>query len=123
MAKYYGMIGYAETAELRPGVYLPQIVQFPYVGDLIRNVYQSQQSTESENDDLTLSNEISIVADAYAYENFGKIKFAEYLGQKWRVTRVEVRHPRLILSLGGLYNDPSFDIDQTSPDLEVGVDG
>lgn len=121
MAKYYGMIGYEEISELRPGVYLPQIVQFPYTGDLIRNVGQSQQSSESENDDLRLSNEISIVADAYAYDNFGKIKFAEFLGQKWRVTRVEVRHPRLILSLGGLYNDPSFDIDQPSPDLEVDV--
>lgn len=122
MAKYYGMIGYAETSELRPGVYLPQIVQFPYVGDLIRNISQSQQSGESENDDLQFSNEISIVADAYAYENFSKIKYAEYLGQKWRVTRVEVRHPRLILHLGSIYNDPSFDVDQQSPDVEVSVD-
>lgn len=103
------MIGYEETTELRPGVYLPQITQRPYVGDLIRSVSQSQQSNDSENDNLTLSNEISIMADAYAYENFSKIKYAEYLGQKWKVTRVEVRHPRLILSLGGLYNDPSIE--------------
>lgn len=109
MAKYYGMIGYAEIGEVRPGVYLPRIVAFPYVGDLVRSVSQSQQSSDSENDDLQLSNEISIVADAYAYNNFGKIKYAEYLGQKWRVTRVEVRHPRLILSLGSLYNDPECD--------------
>lgn len=107
MAKYYGMIGYSETRQVRPGVYLPDTVQYPYVGDLIRSVSQSQQSNESENDSLRLSNEISIVADAYAYEHYGNIKFAEYLGQKWRVTRVEVRHPRLILSLGGLYNEPT----------------
>ena len=110
MAKYYGMIGYEETAELRPGVYLPRVIQRPYVGDLVRTISQSHQSGESENDDLQFSNEISIVADAYAYENFGRIKFAEFMGQKWRVTRVEVRHPRLILSFGGLYNDPGSEV-------------
>lgn len=123
MAKYAGMIGYEEISELRSGVFLPQIFERPYVGELIRNVSQSQQTVESENDNLRLSNEISILADAYMYEHFGKIKYACLYGQKWRVTKVEVRHPRLILSIGGIYNDPSFDIDQTSPDVEVDVDG
>ena len=109
MAKYYGMIGYEETVKVRPGVFMPRIKQYPYVGDLVRFVGQSQQSNDSQNDDLRLSNEISIVADPYAYENFGRIKFAEFMGQKWCVTRVEVRYPRLILSLGGLYNEVCSD--------------
>lgn len=117
------MIGYEVISELRAGVFLPQVFERPYIGELIRNVSQSQQSTESENDNVKLSNEISVLADAYLYRHFGSIKYVCLYGQKWRVTKVEVRHPRLILSVGDLYNDPSFDIDQTSPDVEVGVDG
>lgn len=104
MPRFYGVIGYEETTRVRKGAWLPSIVERKYYGDLIRNISQPQQSTESENDDLRLSNEISIMADAYAYENFSKIRYVEYMKQKWRVTKVEVRRPRLILSIGGIYN-------------------
>lgn len=102
MAKYYGNIGYAVTAETEPGVWTEQITVRPYYGDVIRNIRRTQ-ATDQVNDDISVSNEISIVADPYAYENFHAMRYAEYMGTKWKVTSVEVSYPRLILSIGGVW--------------------
>lgn len=103
MAKYYGKIGYAETAETAPGVWEEQIVERSYYGDLLRNM-RRLQSSDKVNDDINISNELSIVADPYAINNFYSMRYAEFMGAKWKVSSVEVQYPRLILTLGGLYN-------------------
>lgn len=103
MAKYYGKIGYAVTAETEPGVWTEQITERVYYGDVIRNARRTQ-TTDQVNDDISISNEISIVADPYAYENFHSMRYAEYMGTKWKVTNIEVSYPRLILSIGGIWN-------------------
>lgn len=107
MARFYGSIAYRETQEVRNGIWLPVTVERQYVGDVIRRSSRLQQSSDSENDEIVLSNEISIIADAYAYNNFANIVYVVWMGTKWRVTKVEVKSPRLILSIGGVYNDPS----------------
>lgn len=104
MAKWYGVIGYAETAETEPGLWEEEIVERPYYGDLIRNTRRLQNSS-SINDNVEISNEISIVADPYANQNFYSMRYAEFMGAKWKISSVEVQYPRLILALGGLYND------------------
>lgn len=103
MAKYYGKVGYAVETEIRPGVWKNQITERSYYGDLNRNLSRSQNS-DKLNDDITIANELSIMADPFAYDNFYAIKYAELMGVKWTVTSVEVKHPRLILQLGGKYN-------------------
>lgn len=105
MAKFYGVIGYAETVEVRPGVYEEQIVERTYSGDLIRNT-RRYQTGDQLNDELNISNEISIVADPFAYDHFHLMRYAQYQGAKWKITNVEVKYPRLILSVGGVYNGP-----------------
>lgn len=101
--KWYGEIGFAETVETRPGVWEEQITKHDYYGDVIRNTRRLQ--TANLNDDINVSNEISILADPYAYQNFHSIRYLEFMGSKWKVTNVEVEYPRLTLSLGGVYND------------------
>lgn len=103
MAKFYGKIGYANTVETKPGVYEEQIVERSYYGDLIRNT-RRLQSTDQVNDDINISNEISIVADPYATNNFHTMRYAVFMGTKWKISNVEVSYPRLILTLGGVYN-------------------
>lgn len=103
MAKFYGKIGYASTVETKPGVYEEQIVERSYYGDLIRNT-RRLQSTDKVNDDINISNEISIVADPYATNNFHTMCYAVFMGTKWKISNVEVSYPRLILTLGGVYN-------------------
>lgn len=103
MAKYYGLIGYAETVETAPGVWKEQITERVYYGDVIRNS-RRLQSTEHLNDDINISNQISIVADPYAINNFHSMRYAEFMGAKWKVSDIEVQYPRLLLTLGGVYN-------------------
>lgn len=103
MAKYYGVIGYAETIETSPGVWEESITERSYYGDIIKN-NRSLQNSEYLNDNINVSNQISIVADPYAIANFHAIRYAEFMGAKWKVPSVDVQTPRLLLTLGGLYN-------------------
>lgn len=103
MAKWYGVIGYAELVETKPGVWEEQITERPYYGDVIRNTRRLQAS-EHLNDDLNISNEISIVADPYAMKHFHSMRYAEFTGANWEISNVDVRYPRLSLTLGGVYN-------------------
>ena len=106
MAKFYGNIGFVTTKETAPGVYRPVETLRAYKGDLLNNV-KRWESTEYVNDDLSLNNRISILADSFAYENFGVMKFVEQYGTRWKITAAEVQRPRIILSVGGVYNGQS----------------
>ena len=103
MAKFFGKIGYAETVETTPGVWEEKITEREYFGDLIRNT-RSLQSGEQLNDNINISKEISIVADPFAYENFHSMRYVEFMNAKWKISSIDVQYPRLILSVGGLYN-------------------
>lgn len=104
MARFCGMIGFANTAEVRPGIWDEQITEKgPYYGDEVRNT-RRMQSADQTNDNINISNEISIVADPYANQNFHAMRYAEFMGIRWKIISVEVRYPRLILTLGGVYN-------------------
>ena len=104
MAKFYGPIGYAESVEMAPGVYKDRITERIYTGDIIRNTSRWSTSPDSTNDDLNINNQISILADPFAYQNFQSMKYIEFMGAKWKITNVEVKYPRLILTIGGVYN-------------------
>ena len=103
MAKFYGAIGFAETKETSPGVYNEEIVEHFYYGDLIRN-NRRLQSGDKVNDDINVSNEISIVAYPYANEHFYAMRYVSFMGAKWKITNVDVQYPRMSLTLGGVYN-------------------
>ena len=103
MTRWCGVIGYAETLEIEPGVWSEEFTERKYYGDLLRNS-RRLQGTQQINDNITISNQISILADPYAVQHFHAIRYAELFGTKWKVSSVEVQYPRLILELGGAYN-------------------
>ena len=103
MAKFYGAIGYGEPVEKRPGVYVDEITERMYSGDLLQNT-RSLQPSETLNDNINVANRVSIIADPFAYKNFHSMKYIEFMGAKWKITKVEVSRPRLILTVGGVYN-------------------
>lgn len=106
MAKFYGTIGYSETKEVTPGVWEEDITEREYSGDLLRNINKFQ-SSERLNDNINISNEVSIVADPYARDNFHLMRYVRFdmSDAKWKITSVEVQFPRLILTIGGVYNE------------------
>lgn len=107
MTRYSGKIGYAEPAELIDGIWEEnRITERTYYGDVIRDTMRLQ-SPDKVLPNVVINNSISVVADAYAYENFFNIRYVEWMNQKWSVVNIEVKRPRLILSLGGIYNGPT----------------
>lgn len=106
MAKFYGKIGYGAAVETSNGVWEDVITEHNYYGDVIRNTRRLADGQDL-NADLSVSNSISIVADAYANENFFAIRYIEWAGALWTVTDVEVQSPRLLMRLGGVYNGPT----------------
>lgn len=104
MAKFCGIIGYVETVETSKGIYEELVIENEYYGDVIKNTRRLKDG-DKVNDDLTISNRFSIVADPFANNNFHAMRYIEFMGTKWKITEVEVQYPRLILTVGGVYNE------------------
>lgn len=118
MAKWFGKIGYAETVETDPGIWVEKITEREYYGDVTRNT-RNLQTSGSVNDDINISNNISIVADPFANQNFHSMRYIEYMGTLWKISNVEVQYPRLILSIGGVYNgETPTTTDDSGEDVE-----
>lgn len=107
MNKYYGQVGFVTRVEdpEEPGVWIDKVETRNYYGDIVRNRRQWQVSQESTNDNVTISNQFSILADPFAFNNLQFIRFLEWRGMKWKVTSVDVEYPRLILEVGGPYSE------------------
>ena len=103
MAKFYGKIGYAVTEEIRPGVYEPKVKELPYRGDLLSNI-GNRSNSGNVNDNIDVSNRVSIVADQFAYDNASSMVYIEFAGALWKITKFEIQYPRILLTVGGVYN-------------------
>lgn len=103
MAKFFGKIAYGVSEESSPGVWTVKIVERDYYGEVNRRT-RRWVGTDNLNDNLDVSNELSIVADPYALEHFHNIRYVVWANAAWKVSSVEVDYPRLNLLIGGLYN-------------------
>ena len=109
MPKFYGIVGYAESREGtgdRAGIMEDVIIERVYYGDVLRNTRKSEAGYDVH-DNLRINNQISILADAYAYEHFFAMKYIRGMGALWKITNVEVQRPRLLLTIGDVYNGPT----------------
>lgn len=108
MEKFVGMIGFAVTEEKEPGLHVPVLREFSYKGDLLRNNIRREQPSDSINDNINISNQISIVANPYAKEHVYEMKYIYFkmpkIGGIWRISSAEIQEPRIILTLGGVYS-------------------
>ena len=102
MGKWFGKVGYAVTEETEPGLWEEVITEREYYGDAFNERWKRQRG--DVNDDITVSQTISIVADPFAYQHCSNIIYVEYMGDKWKVSDVEHAYPRLKLIMGGVYN-------------------
>lgn len=103
--KWYGKIGYSsDVVETKPGIWEEQLITRSYFGESYKNTRMLQNSG-MVNDNINVGLQISIVADPYALQNFHTMRYVEYMGSNWKVTSVDVQYPRLILTVGGLYNN------------------
>lgn len=106
MAKFYGRIGYSTKEETAPGIWEEVIIERNYSGDILKNTSRWQEGN-TLNDNLEINNQISIIADQFATQNLGSMRYVDWMGALWKVKDVEVLSPRLIISIGGVYNGPT----------------
>jgi len=105
MAKFFGPVGYAETEESSPGVWTEVITEYNYYGDIIKNMNRIRDG-EQLNVNVTIDNQISIVADEFAYNHCQSMRYVKWLGALWKISSITVQRPRLLLSIGDIYNGP-----------------
>lgn len=103
MAKWTGKVGYGIKHEYEDGAWEDRIVSRTYYGDTISDRIK-RQSSGGVNDNIDVNNVVSIVADPFAIENYIYMIYVEILGVKWKITSIEVQYPRLLLTVGGVYN-------------------
>lgn len=104
MAKTVASVSYCVSREIEPGVWDDVKVEIDYPAEFTRLNSRWTTNTDSTNDNISLNSQISFVADAFANANFAIIRHVNVYGVEWKVTNVEVQHPRIILTLGGVYN-------------------
>ena len=110
MAKYSGKIGFVQNQETYKGsgVWIEEIVEKTYRGDVLNDVMKWQDNTRV-NENLNISNRFSIVADTFAIQNLGNMRYLTYLGEKWKIMTIEMNRPRLTIYMGGIYNGTTED--------------
>lgn len=105
MARFYDKVGFGNPGELVDGVWSDSITERAYYGDVLNNT-QALEVSDKVNPDIRLQQRISIMADAYAVESASKIKYVSWAGSLWMVESFTIERPRLILTLGGVYDGP-----------------
>lgn len=103
MGKYSGMIGFATNVEKEPSIYDDVITEQKYYGDILEN---NSKFIVSDNlsGDVQITNQFSIVGDSFAFQNYTDIRYLTWKGKRWIVTFVKEQYPRLVLTIGGIYN-------------------
>ena len=103
MAKFYGPIGFARQIESPPGVYIDEVIEKKYKGDVVLD-QRRFIAGDKVNDNTTLDNSISIVANAYAYENIGSMKYVVWNKIAWKIKSFNINSPRIVIQIGEVYN-------------------
>lgn len=104
MGKFYGKVGFITTEETSPGVYLPRAKKKTYYGEVLNATKRWRGAEDQVNDNIIVDSRISILSDKFMTENLSHIRFVDWMGALWTVTSVELQFPRVILSIGGVYN-------------------
>lgn len=104
MNRWYGKIGFGVTVEVRKGVWRQEIVERKYYGDIVDYRKRLQHQSNSTNNNLEIDAQISVMADSYITSNCSTISYVEFMGALWRVSSITPASPRLLLTLGGVYN-------------------
>lgn len=104
MARFFGNIGFVESEETEPGVFVPDEYERPYMGDVLQERRRFSPSSNTTLDSLVLTNYLSIVADDFLLSHYQYMRYVEWLDAKWKIESVEIEYPRIKITFGGVYN-------------------
>lgn len=101
--KYHGKIGFVKSEETKPGVFEEVAIERDYYGDVTRT-YRRWEPTDQVNDDISISNQFSILSDGYLLENLYAMRYLYWHGTPWKITSIQEQRPRIILEVKGVWN-------------------
>lgn len=102
MSKFRGAIGFVTTTETEPGVWTSEEIEMVYSGDVLQTMANWKEDSRI-NPDLEINHTISIICDNYILHNMFALQYVSYLGRRWKVRKIELKPPRLLLTLGSEY--------------------
>lgn len=106
MNRWCAKIGFAEQVETAPSVWTEKITERTYRGDVLRCTRRLNDSQEKISYNISISNQISVIGDAYMRYHFVDMRWIEFMGAKWKTAEVDASQaPRLIITLGELWNE------------------
>ena len=110
MARFYGVIGFADTVETTPGIARDVIIERKFFGNVLR---AGVRSVEGDHilPNPALSNSLSLVGSKYAFANVKNMRYIKYEGELWKIDTVTVEKPRMIIGMGDVYTGPTADPD------------
>ncbi len=108
--RWHGRIGFVITVqdEIKPSKWVEKAIEKQYYGDILKNNFR-WESGSSVNDDINISNRISVIADNYMTSNLQCMKYIEISGAFWKINSIDIQAPRLILEIGGIWNGKRAD--------------
>lgn len=104
MPKCSGVIGYALAEETQPGVWTEGMVEKKYYGDIVRDNRKVVDQGEI-NGSINVSNDISVVSNKFMLTNMAFMRYISFANSKWKIKSVDIKPPRMIISLGGFHNE------------------
>jgi hypothetical protein len=104
MSRCSGLIGYALAGETQPGVWTENITEKIYYGDVVRDNRRIVDQGEI-NGSININNNISVVSNKFMLDNLAFMRYITFANSKWKISSVDIRSPRVVITLGGLYNE------------------
>lgn len=106
MDKFSGKIGFVSNEEIEPGIWEDIVTEKPYRGEIRKN-HQNFNVTDTTSGEIKITNLFSIMGNSYAFAHVSDIRYLVWRGNRWLIDTIELRYPRLEITLkGGLYNGP-----------------
>lgn len=87
------------------GIYTEEIEEKVYYGDLLSSRWNNENNQNSTNTNVRLNNSISVICDKYLSENISVMRYITYKNSKWCINGIEIQPPRIIINIGGIYNE------------------
>lgn len=117
MARFSGKIGYATTSETSPGVWTESMIERQYYGDIVKHFRKwSTPPGGGINDNLVFSQDVSVLADPYLFDNLNNMRYVVYRGIPWKIESINIDRPRVTITLGGEWNGVTADTSQSTSD-------
>jgi len=119
MNRFHETIGFAQFKETAPGVHTEVIEERNYSGDVLQ-VISKWRDAETANQNLTTQNRFSFLSDPYAEQNYARMRYLTWMGERWKIVSAEVKRPRIIIAIGEVYNEQTNPITD-SPGGDPGI--